>query len=439
MPEKQDELLSLSEKEYKLQLVVNRLRREVYQQDDPFASAELLEELDEAEQNLKEVERDRIDNYTQDFNRGLLLDTQPQSGNSSGLRAPDERTRGSGIPRTYNGSGFSVGQPPTYRGVETTGLEAKVYLRMAHVPTAIYHLLNHKEDPLISCEVRDATGRAGRRICVTSYIEGYSAKAIDTFELIGPNTYHIFTQLPTLFPDQIRNINELTRATLNIMVQDLDREIELHKTYPIWLLARTTAPLAVRDPKTGSWRDMAPYFGAFVTPNAPSLMKFLRIAADRHPSGRLIGYQGNKTDVTPQVKALFQALKDEAHITYVNSVIAFSPSQGLVSQRVRLPRESLMDKQANCIDGTVMFASLLEGISMNPAIVLVPGHAFVGWETWQNSGQWKYLETTMIGTHTFEDACATAEKAVKRYAGKSMLNRLSLHDIRVRHSITPME
>ena len=46
-----------------------------------------------------------------------------------------------------------------------------------------------------------------------------------------------------------------------------------------------------------------------------------------------------------------------------------------------LPRESLADKEANCINGTVLFASLLEGISMSPAIVLVPGHAFLAWET----------------------------------------------------------
>ena len=78
-------------------------------------------------------------------------------------------------------------------------------------------------------------------------------------------------------------------------------------------------------------------------------------------------------------------------------------------QRVRLPSESLTGGQANCIDGTVLMASLLEGFSLNPAIVVIPGHAFLGWETWPNSHVWRYLETTMIGTNNFQEACESAE------------------------------
>jgi len=60
---------------------------------------------------------------------------------------------------------------------------------------------------------------------------------------------------------------------------------------------------------------------------------------------------------------------------------------------------------------------------MNPAIAIIPGHAFAAWETWENSGKWKFLETTMIGTHTFEEACASGEKTAEQY-GK--IGRLKL-------------
>ncbi len=92
---------------------------------------------------------------------------------------------------------------------------------------------------------------------------------------------------------------------------------------------------------------------------------------------------GSPDQVFPQVKALFDALKNKAEITYVNSVISFNPHQGFRHPAGRLPRESLADKEANCIDGTVLFASLLEGISMNPAIVLM--QHIVAWETWSDS------------------------------------------------------
>jgi hypothetical protein len=98
----------------------------------------------------------------------------------------------------------------------------------------------------------------------------------------------------------------------------------------------------------------------------------------------------------------------------VNSVIDYGAGPGEVTQRTRLPRESLAQKSANCIDGTVLLTSLLEGASLNPAVVLVPDHAFVGWETWDGSGEWSYLETTMIGSAEFETACQSATKQYEK-------------------------
>jgi hypothetical protein len=113
---------------------------------------------------------------------------------------------------------------------------------------------------------------------------------------------------------------------------------------------------------------------------------------------------------------------------------------------VCLPRESLADREANCIDGTVLVASLLEAMSMSPAIVIVPGHAFVGWETSPGSGEWRHLETTMIGTAPFEEACLSGERTAERYrdlrdrTGDPLRFRLwPLRTLRSEERITPME
>jgi hypothetical protein len=410
MPEKT--LTELRQSEYEQRLVVEKLRREVFQQPDPSASAALMEELQKAEKELDAAEKERVAAQAADPNSGLILDTEKDTG---------------------------------LLGAATTGLEAKVHLRMAHVPSAIYHLFDREANPLVSCEVRNASDTETRRLRVSSFIDGYSVHAVDTVEL-APLSTHTFDQLPVLDHEAVRDVTELRRATLNILVEALDGQIELHKTEPIWLLARTTAPLAVLDPTTGQWQDLTRYFGAFVTPNAPSLMTYLRVAADYHPDGRLIGYQGGLAAIEPQVKALFEALKQDADITYVNSLIDFNPEQGAASQRVRLPRESLADREANCIDGTVLFASLLEGISLSPAIVLVPGHAFVAWETWRDSGKWRYLETTMIGTSTFEQAHASGESTAEHYKALAestgnprYFRLLPLLELRANYGITPME
>jgi hypothetical protein len=402
--------------EYQQRRKVSRLRQRVYEQADPSATPDLLAALLAEERRLSDIEQQRAQaQATHPRGNGLVLDTRTDS---------------------------------KLLGAETTGLDAQVHLRMAQVPTAICHLMSAADQPLLHCRVRNAKNDGGtRRVRVISFIDGYSAHAVDTVEL-RPLAEHTFQQLPTLFPERIREVNELTRATLNVMLEDIDsKKVELHKTEPIWLLARTTAPLAVMDPQSGQWQDMTPYFGAFVTPNAPALMTFLRLAAERHPDGALVGYQGDEHAVEPQVKAIFYALKADAQIRYVNSVVEFNPEEGAANQRVRLPRESLADREANCIDGTVLFASLLEGISMSPAIVVVPGHAFVAWETWPDSNTWRYLETTMIGgTTTFEQACASAESTAKRYQElaesqnqPSLFRRWPLHDLRTTRRITPME
>src|SRR5262249_28888531 len=106
----------------------------------------------------------------------------------------------------------------------------------------------------------------------------------------------------------------------------------------------------------------------------------------------------------------------------------------------RLPRETLKHAAANCIDGAVLFASMLEGVSLGAALLLVPGHALVGWESARGKGDWQVLETTMISTHDFDSACESGQKQYQ-IAAEFSPERLALHrlaDLRAR-GIWPME
>jgi hypothetical protein len=216
---------------------------------------------------------------------------------------------------------------------------------------------------------------------------------------------------------------------------------ESHNTFPVACLARTSGFNSVRDPATGKLVDLSHYYGAWVTPHVEPVQERIRRAADLSGSGMMWGYQREADSVTKQVAALFQALR-EAGLTYVNSVIDFGAATGQSTQRTRLPRESLALKSANCLDGTVLIASLLEGASLNPALVLVPGHAFVGWQTWDGSDEWNFLETTLLGRPdaTFETACASGKRQhddCKEYYP----DRLRVHplaELRARN-IWPME
>ncbi len=95
------------------------------------------------------------------------------------------------------------------------------------------------------------------------------------------------------------------------------------------------------------------------------------------------------------LRSIFEELRSRG-MTYVN--IGSSYFEGV--QLIRRPRESLEMRAANCIDGTFLFASVLENIGMEPWLVLLPGHAFVGVSTRSGSQFAWAIETTLVGSRT---------------------------------------
>ena len=388
---------------------VELLRQQVFAQEDPEKSAPLMADLLAAEEALIRLEQ-----------AGAMQEPGPDQG----LLYNSVVERGAALPESM--------------GKDTTRVETKIYLRLSHVPTGIVHLMDGQEKPLVSVMI-DNVGRQIARLRVTSCVENYSATAVDTLELFPGQKNKEVKQLPVFFIERLRQIKEITRASLRVHVQHLSGETEMERTFPIWLLARTTAYLKVNDPQTGRAVDLTPYLAAWVTPNAPQVMDLLRRAADLHPQKQIAGYQVGEAGVEAQVKAIFEAVKQE-QLQYVNSVFCFGRAGGEFMQRIRLPRETLKHHSANCIDGTILMASVLEAASLNPAIVLVPGHAFLAWETLDGSDTWDYLETTLISTKTFEEAQQVGRSRAERYRTKGqMLRLLSIPALRVDDQVLPME
>lgn len=334
-------------------------------------------------------------------------------------------------------------------GAETTGIDAAVSQRMAYVPTSVVHMMTRDDAPLVTFTVKNA-GQKPLRLRLSSWVEGFSATAIDTVELKPRSKEAVVVhQLPTFFVDALCGVKEVTRASLVVRIEDLgsgDQRpfVELERSTAIPLLARTTLLLAVPDPDTGDRVDLMHWLGAFVTPNVPIVHALLREAAELAPGRQIVGYQVGPDGVLAQVKAVFDALKAR-DLTYVNSVVALGDMDGTRNQRVRLPRQSIEDRSANCIDGTVLMASVLEAASINPALVIIPGHAFLAWETQRGSGVWDYLETTRIGSEDFETArsmAATVAAERSAYADQHnrprAFRRLDLRSLRAR-GVLPME
>lgn len=387
--------------------LVQGLQMAVFSQTDPTGNEKLFDQLAQAEAKLAEFQQNLRE---ANVHEGVELE---------GLSMPKS------------------GQPARFLGEKTTGLRVDVKLQIDPLPTGAYHLMDPETDPLLTVEVENVS-RDIRRVCVKAHLEGLSATAVRTIE-IEPRKTAEFSLQPTLFPERAYAITEVQRATLHVIVEDLDGKIERHDTYPITCLARTASFNAVRSPETGETLDLSHYYGAWVTPHVDAVQERIRRAVELVEDRQMLGYQGDPGLVNKQVAALYQSLR-ETEIVYVNSVIDYGAPAGMTTQRTRLPRESISLRSANCIDGTVLLASLLEGVSLNPAIVLVPGHAFVGWEAWHGSGDWNFLETTMIGTADFEAANNSGQRQYDQFSkfSKNKIKLHSLEDLRSR-GIWPME
>ena len=402
-------LASLKLDAYQQRRRVELLQTQLHDQGGIFPH--LLEELIQAEESLLNIEQ-QITALAPPESTGVLLHTQSDSG------------------------GMLL-------GADSTGIEVQVLQRQSHIPTGIIHLLEPKETPLVTIRVRSHSDKY-IRLKITTFVENYSAQAVDTVELSIESSAEVH-HLPTFFPERLHTITELTRATLHVRIDNLDGPTEQYSTFPIWLLARDSAYNGIKDPATGQWIDLSQYLAAWVTPNAEAVQNLLRRAADLHPERRISGYLTSEADIEEQVKAVYAALKAE-DILYINSIVSFGGGHDTRVQRVRLPRQTLQTKSANCIDGTVLMASALEAASLNPAIVVIPGHAFLGWETQLNSGKWDYLETTLVGLKDFATAQAKGRalavqyhSMAERFQDKHYFQILAIPDLRVNKNITPME
>lgn len=338
-----------------------------------------------------------------------------------------------------------------FLGKEMTGLTCDIQLRLSHVPLALVHAFDESLDPIATVTVENS-GPKARRLRIKSWVDGYSAQSVAVVEL-GPNTGKddptkpnwlapraSVPILPTFFQERLDGHAHPVRATLHVEVSELGEgsgpRVEEHRTLRLWLLPRTTTVLWQADPATGKQRVMTKHLASWVTPDAPEVMDALRDSTKHVAGNQIISYQMANAQVEAQVKAIFTTLK-ERELTYVNSTVA-TGSSGAFVQRIRLPADSLRTRSSNCVDGAVLYASLIEAASLRAAIVLVPGHAFVAWRPSRKTGpdgapiygDWSFLETTMTMSESFERACEAASATYKLHHANGRATILDVQELR---------
>lgn len=250
----------------------------------------------------------------------------------------------------------------------------------------------------------------------------FFSRSISEFVLEKPNTEY------TIYPDIIWNYEALRNnaqaepisvaVTVEMDGKNLGQRLRTFSVRSIneCLLGYVTNGTAFHD--TGI------FFAAYVNEDNPSIDKVLREALNTRIVNRFLGYQSQTPGaVDKQVYALWNVLQ-KRNFRYSSISNSSLSSNVVYSQRVRTFDDALESSQINCVDGSVLFASLLRAINIDPILVRTPGHMFVGYYTDAAHKEKNFLETTMIGDVDLDDFFPD-EQLDSTMVGKSQ-NQMSL-------------
>lgn len=269
---------------------------------------------------------------------------------------------------------------------------------------------------LIGINIRSSLTLAKYRIDIT--ITDIADPTSYTFDL---PKYRYLGQSYNVFPNinyRYQALKELTQPTpANVTIKlYVDGEYHSEASITVQVHSINDCPFYVRR-ADGSLADMNWMFAGYVNENHPMIDQILREALN---TGMVSDFNVNAYDNSPQntdqlmrqAIAIWTALQNRG-LAYSNTT---TPSPGLpktiLAQRVRFFEESMNSSQANCVDGSVVFASVFRRIGLDPFLIMTPDHCFVGFVTSAQSQQGYTLETTAIGSRAIREDMVNQEHLI---------------------------
>ena len=210
--------------------------------------------------------------------------------------------------------------------------------------------------------------------------------------------------------DRLRTMTQQVPLNVDYMVE-VDGESEGDKIETLQVHSLNDCPFGVsNDEETvddenfvAGAADLGWMFAAYVNENHPFIDKILKEALDTKIVNAFLHYQDNDpAEVLKQVFAVWTAVQKRG-VKYSSTTATPGGSNVVYSQYVRFLDQSISNTQANCVDGSVLFASILRKLSIKPFLVSVPGHMYMGFFTQPDKSEFVGLETTMIGGGASED------------------------------------
>jgi hypothetical protein len=174
-------------------------------------------------------------------------------------------------------------------------------------------------------------------------------------------------------------------------------------------------------------------FASYVNENHPAIPGILNEALSLGKISAFSGYQeGTNISVIRQLDAIWKVLEKKG-IRY--SSIGTTTGSSTEVQHVRLIEDTLSTRQANCVDGSTLFASIATKIGLDAYLVLTPGHCYVAIEMPET--KMMGIEMTVLGSEDFGSAVAIATNKAE-YSIRRNFKKFEEGDIESGYMLVPI-
>jgi hypothetical protein len=264
---------------------------------------------------------------------------------------------------------------------------------------------------LIGVILRDV--RKGDRLEVTIVGDRFIKESSESI-VIENDARSVIVQPPVIYDyEAIHKINQTTSCNLTFKVRrrgetdfkSITSTWQIHQINDCPMTLEVVTLQADGSFRQSSSKDFRSITG-YVNENHPWIDALLLEAKETRICSEFVGYQQGAEQVWPQIAAIWQALENRG-LGY-SSIATTTTSTRHQFQHVRFIEDSLTNKQSNCIDGSVLLASILRKIGLNVGIMLVPGHAYLTVRDSDNKNFLYAIETTLLGKADLNTAVRTA-------------------------------
>jgi hypothetical protein len=242
---------------------------------------------------------------------------------------------------------------------------------------------------------------------------------------------------PLLNAQVLRRLTSESNTSLQVHVTDTagrnyyldDSPLLLHSRWLMQWVARNRLRIA-----------------AWVTPDDLAVTRLVTTAANHlaiqpapTPSA-MIGYnKATPRAVRDQVDALFDALRLDYHIRYVQASVPYSGPGDTSSalQTIKLPAEILQEQSGMCVELTLLLASAVESIGLHAEIVIIPGHAFLGVAVKADNSSFEYWDAVQVNNGVAGDSANIAANTEYQQNVHQLVDTILVSDAR-QQGIGPM-